>query len=160
MGKIEDMAFGLGNIVQNLTENTAEVIQFYKKEMADRVRAQLFNGTGGDGNPLHPTYSEDPFFKSRQSMEGYIAWKTAASGVGVPSNGSPNMFINGTFHSSIEFVDCPGGVEVTSDYKDAEAIFEKWGRDGFVPDDEYLEQEIAPVAEERIETIIRQRIEI
>lgn len=158
MGKLERMAAGLGSFCSLVEESTAEVIRFYRGDMEERVRQQLLGGTGADGQPLHPTYLEDGFFKDAKSANAYVAWKSHASIQSVPANGSPNLFINGTFHRSLAFDDCDGGMTITSDFHDAPAIFQKWGKENFVPDEEFLDAQIKPVVKDRLVTILKSKL--
>lgn len=63
---------------------------------------QLLNGLDKAGNPIRPTYQEDTFFDSVEEAQGYSDWKDKISPYRARRKpGTPNLFINGRFHSSI-----------------------------------------------------------
>ncbi len=43
--------------------------------LLELMKDQLFAGLDGDGNPLRPTYQEDPYFTSRAAAQRYSDWK-------------------------------------------------------------------------------------
>ena len=107
-----------------------------KHEMVFSVREQLWTGIDGRGTPLMPSYSQDPYFRDPSAgffdedagrwvscfmhPELYIAWKqritppSASQRLGLPARSSdqPNLFIDGTFHRSIDSKATPQGVEI------------------------------------------------
>ena len=107
-----------------------------KHEMVVSVREQLYSGIDGRGAPLSPSYSQDPYFREHRAgffdeqadhwvscfmrPDLYIAWKQritppeASQRLGLPARSSdtPNLFIIGTFHGSIDAKASPQGVEI------------------------------------------------
>lgn len=107
-----------------------------KHEMVVSVREQLYSGIDGRGAPLSPSYSQDPYFRDQRAgffdeeadtwvscfmrPDLYIAWKQritppeASQRLGLPARSSdtPNLFIFGTFHSSIDARAVSKGVEI------------------------------------------------
>ena len=107
-----------------------------KHEMVVSVREQLYSGIDGRGAPLSPSYSQDPYFRDHRAgffdeeadnwvscfmrPDLYIAWKQritppeASKRLGLPARSSdtPNLFIFGTFHSSIDARAVSKGIEI------------------------------------------------
>lgn len=107
-----------------------------KREMVVSVREQLYSGIDGRGAPLFPSYSHDPYFLNHNAgyfdevgdhwvscymhPERYIDWKmritppVASGRLGLPARSidQPNLFIFGTFHSSIDARAVSNGVEI------------------------------------------------
>ena len=107
-----------------------------KHEMVVSVREQLYSGIDGRGAPLSPSYSQDPYFRDQLAgffdeeadtwvscfmrPDLYIAWKqritppVASGRLGLPARSidQPNLFIFGTFHSSIDARAVSKGIEI------------------------------------------------
>ena len=107
-----------------------------KHEMVVSVREQLYSGIDGRGSPLSPSYSQDPYFRDHRAgffdeesdnwvscfmrPDIYIEWKQritppeASQRLGLPARSSdtPNLFIIGTFHGTIDAKASPHGVEI------------------------------------------------
>lgn len=62
---------------------------------------QLMEGKDSEGNDLRPYYSEDPYFKTPEAAQKYIAWKQKITPNSKRNPDAPNLFINGYFHGSI-----------------------------------------------------------
>lgn len=84
----------------NLTEIAKEVITQNASEVGDLNRDQLYRGLDANGNYLSPKYSEDPFFKSRESALRYAQWKKQITPHPDRPLDVPNLFITGRFHYS------------------------------------------------------------
>ena len=56
-------------------------------------------GINAEGKPLSPKYSEDPYFKSRESALRYARWKQKLF-PDTPFD-TPNLIITGVFHAGI-----------------------------------------------------------
>lgn len=85
-----------------------EALQADLSKLTGFNRLQMLDGKTKTGEDIHPTYFEDPFFKTREAAQQYSDWKDAIS---PPSNrrpGVPNLYINGYYHRSI-------GVKFTRD---------------------------------------------
>ena len=107
-----------------------------KHEMVVSVREQLYSGIDGRGAPLSPSYSQDPYFRDHRSgffdeesdnwvscfmrPDLYIEWKQRitppvdSGRLGLPARSidQPNLFIFGTFHSSIDARAVSKGIEI------------------------------------------------
>lgn len=133
-----------GEVVKCMGEN--------RHEMTVSVREQLYSGIDGDNKPLTPTYSRDPWFQNPragfydesahmfvscyQHPERYIEWKNritppeASSRLNLPARDSdtPNLFIVGTFHGSIDARATASGVEIfTAGWTEGPAVERKYG---------------------------------
>lgn len=107
-----------------------------KHEMVVSVREQLYSGIDGRGAQLSPSYSQDPYFRDHRAgffdeeadtwvscfmrPDLYIAWKqritppVASGRLGLPARSidQPNLYIFGTFHSSIDARAVSKGIEI------------------------------------------------
>lgn len=80
--------------------------------LLELMKDQLFAGLDGDGNPLRPTYQEDPYFKSREAAQRYSDWKdtmfqrTHNDLFTRRPPGTPNLIITGTlfYHTLVASV--------------------------------------------------------
>ena len=123
-----------------------------KHEMVVSVREQLYSGIDGRGAPLSPSYSQDPYFRDHRAgffdeeadnwvscfmrPDLYIAWKQritppeASQRLGLPARSSdtPNLFIIGTFHGTIDAKASPQGVEIfTFGWDEGPIVERKYG---------------------------------
>jgi|SRR5574344_469886 hypothetical protein len=114
----------------------------YQDDIIDIIQKQLFNGLSGTGAPLEPTYDTDTWFKSPASRAAYLQWKEQISQRTVPSNGSPNLYINGEFHNSLYPIIDTEEIEIESNSINRTAIFNKFGKENFAPNDEWIEKTI------------------
>jgi len=123
-----------------------------RHDMVESVREQLYSGIDGNGAPLYPSYSDDPYFRQANAgyydddighwvscflhPERYVAWKMritppkAGDKLNLPPRGAdtPNLFIVGTFHGSITAKPTPNGVEIfTQGWDGGPAVERKYG---------------------------------
>ena len=123
-----------------------------KHEMVVSGREQLYSGIDGRGAPLSPSYSQDPYFRDQLAgffdeeadtwvscfmrPDLYIAWKQritppeASQRLGLPARSSdtPNLFIIGTFHGTIDAKASPQGVEIfTFGWDEGPIVERKYG---------------------------------
>lgn len=90
-------------IAQTLREN--------KKVVLDLQKSQLLSGIDAEGQPLTPTYTSDPFFKSPEAAERYKKRKEAKEPIhdglkrydifGRKGSDTPNLIYTGKFHKSL-----------------------------------------------------------
>lgn len=73
-----------------------------KETIIDYNKHQLLRGKTSNGNFLSPKYSEDPYFKSRESALRYATWKKSIEPATDKPFDVPNLFITGYFHGSIK----------------------------------------------------------
>ncbi len=81
-----------------------------QKEVVDIIEAntdlivemqsdQWMEGRGVDGEFLRPFYSENPYFKSKESAARYAKWKQKITPNPQRPDDVPNLYINGYLHS-------------------------------------------------------------
>lgn len=87
----------------NLRKEVADSVNETKEAMLSLNRMQLLRGLTKDGDYLSPKYSEDPFFKSKESAKRYAAWKKKIEPVKTDRpEDVPNLYIVGVFHGKID----------------------------------------------------------
>jgi hypothetical protein len=87
----------------SLVAEVADAVDETKEAMVELNRQQLLRGLDREGNYLSPKYSEDPYFKSKESAKRYAAWKKKIEPVKTDRpEDVPNLYIIGTFHSLID----------------------------------------------------------
>lgn len=64
-------------------------------------KGQLFDGKKKDGQDITPSYFNDPFFKTVESAAKYSEWKNSITPSLKRTPGTPNLFINGYFYSTL-----------------------------------------------------------
>jgi hypothetical protein len=84
-------------IARETMEGTEEEIRQYNLQ-------QLLDGKTNDGSDIHPTYLEDPFFKTQAEAQAYSNWKDKISPPSNRREGVPNLYINGYYHSTRQVI--------------------------------------------------------
>ena len=149
---IADMRAKVQRIKEGIEPEVLQCMDTNANEMAVSVREQLYSGIDGDGRPLSPSYSSDPWFTNRRAgfydveyemwipcymhPERYVAWKEhitppmPSQRLGLPARDidTPNLFIVGTFHGSISARGTSRGVEIfTFGWDEGPAVERKYG---------------------------------
>lgn len=140
MGILNDLRQRVVEVNEQLTSGAAvrEVLVRHEEDILDLQKIQLFEGKASSGEDIRPSYSEDlkpgGWFNSRESAARYAAWKL--NGISYPYSASrnedtPNLYVNGRFHSElgVEFLPEAVGVVGTTDY--ARGIVAKYGLQTF-----------------------------
>lgn len=104
------------------------------------IREQMYSGLKGDGTLITPSYDDDPYFDEPgqwfHASQHYKAWKNeitppAPGGmIGLPPRpaDTPNLFINGKFHSEISSVRNDKQIDIKVDETgDGPGIVGKYG---------------------------------
>jgi len=86
----------------NILQDVGDIVQQNIDTVVDFVRKQLYSGKDRFGNSLSPKYSEDPYFKTLKAAQDYAAWKQLISPDPERSEDTPNLFIRGDYHQSID----------------------------------------------------------
>jgi hypothetical protein len=87
----------------DLITEVADSVDETKEAMLHLNRQQLLRGLDKEGKYLSPKYSEDPWFKSKESAKRYAAWKKKIEPEKTDRpEDVPNLYIVGTFHSLIK----------------------------------------------------------
>lgn len=92
-----------------------DVINEHKQEYLELNRDQMLDGLNAEGKDIHPDYYEDPYFEgNREHSEQYIEWKQEITPNPRRKRQSPNLYINGTYHSSLDLRIVGDSIEYTS----------------------------------------------
>lgn len=138
----------IGKIADGFEEACKECMAENSEVFTRIVREQLFSGLDGEGRELQPSYLDDPYFdnvnwfhwdemttKIYHGAEGYLQWKkditppTTGQVIGYPARneGTPNLYIDGTFYGTIEARATNDGVQVYTDSETGMKIEQKYG---------------------------------
>lgn len=71
-------------------------------EILNLNRQQMYSGLDNRGEPIRPKYSEDPYFKSKEAALRYAQWKKQITPHPQRDIDTPNLFITGRYHMSLE----------------------------------------------------------
>jgi len=96
-----------------------------KEEMLALNLEQMMEGKTRTGEDITPSYLDDPFFKSRESAQRYSDWKDKITPNPKRKKGTPNYYINGTYHDSIEIQINGDSIDFASSYQGAANIEKK-----------------------------------
>lgn len=149
---IKEMRERIGRVKDGIRPEILQCMGDNRHEMVVSVREQMYSGVDGRDAPLSPSYSQDPYFREPRAgffdedagqwvpcfmhPERYIAWKMritppeASQRLGLPARGSdtPNLFIVGTFHGSVDARATQQGVEIfTFGWDEGPAVERKYG---------------------------------
>jgi hypothetical protein len=95
---------------------------------------QLYEGKTNDGPDITPGYLDDPFFKTKEAAQAYSDWKDRITPSPKRKKGTPNLFINGFYHSTRKIKVVNGSIQYLSDFPDAPDIEMKFKNlDGLNP---------------------------
>lgn len=146
----------LEHVIDAISEGIAESILQCVEEKSDLVttsiKEQLYSGVDGNGEFLSPTYDDDPYFNEKGPWHGasyaYKKWKEKITPpvrslrLNLPPRpvNVPNLFIVGTFHSSIKASRVGDVIRVyTSGFQDGPLIEQKYGEAIFKMDEDAVE---------------------
>lgn len=148
MGTIADVANLFDGFRAGFENEGVKAIQENSSLVEEYITQQLFSGVDGEGKPLRPTYSADPWFDSYEAdiwqgrAKDYKKWKQlitapARSWLGHPERDpdTPNLIITGTFYESIKASPMSEGVTIDSISPMGGDIEHKYGSSIFKPDD-------------------------
>lgn len=113
------------DIVQVASDSLSE----FPEEMVMLNREQLMEGKLSTGLDITPSYFDDPFFKSREAAQRYSDWKDKITPNPKRKRGTPNLFITGPFHESLDLEVTRGEYLFTSSFHKAQDIFSKFSED-------------------------------
>lgn len=115
-------------IAHKTMEGTEEELRQYNLQ-------QLLDGKTNTGADIHPTYLEDPFFKTLAQAQAYSDWKDKISPSNNRKKGVPNLRINGYYHSTRKVVIQGDNIIYTSSYGDEHGFDDKYKNlNGLNPD--------------------------
>lgn len=134
-------------IARETIEGTEEEIRQYNLQ-------QLLDGKTNQGTDIHPTYLEDPFFKTLEQAQAYSEWKDRISPRSNRKSGVPNLYINGYYHSTRQVKIVGDKIVYNSTYGEITDIDQKYKNiDGLSPDSrkKYIPFVLRPAFKHHIE---------
>lgn len=128
MATIKEVQERLHRLITGFEQAATDVIQQNEDIFPRYIRDQLYSGLDGNEKELRPNYLNDPYFRTKYGSQGlymakqYASWK---EGITPPMQSQllgfrprpykvPNLFIDGTFHRSIDTTYIQGGVRIGS----------------------------------------------
>lgn len=102
MNTIIDVAERIKNLSLNIEKEVSVIIDNTKEQILIKNKQQLMEGIKGDGNEITPSYLNDPYFKTREAAQRYSNWKDKITPNSKRKSGTPNLYINGFYHNTIE----------------------------------------------------------
>ena len=168
MASIYDVADVIQRIANGFEPSVVDCMDENHKLVENLVREQLWCGVDGRGEYLSPSYDNDSYFDEEGPWKGrsqaYKHWKNSitppSSGVltklGARPSDIPNLFIDGTFHSSIKAKRMELGLDIfTSGFRDGPTIERKYGESIFELTEEgktfFIDEKLLPYMEEFFE---------
>lgn len=133
-----------------------EVVEESTDAVLHEQKNQLLEGKNPDGFDITPSYFDDPYFKSPESAKRYSDWKDRITPNPKRKKGTPNLFINGRYHNSIEVLSSSVGVTINASFLQTE-ISNKYGDVlGLNPEhaSKYSVEVVAPKGVEKIKFLI------
>ena len=109
----------------DITKIAGDPLQKNRDKVRELNIEQLMQGLNSLGESLSPKYSEDPYFKSRESALRYARWKKKLF-PDTPFD-TPNLIIIGTFHNSITAKTSGNQVQFRASATFASSIAAKYG---------------------------------
>lgn len=126
MGTIASVSQTFADIDRTLVDTLQAELQKNDVLAADMVREQLEAGQDGFGQPLTPSYLDDPYFNYAKhpqvAARNYMQWKERITPpqttwrLMLPARdpATPNLRINGYYHETISAKPIPRGLKITS----------------------------------------------
>lgn len=127
----------------NIVSIAGATIAESKELILAKNRQQLMEGRLSTGKDITPSYLDDPYFKSREAAQRYSDWKDEITPNPKRKKGTPNYFITGPYHRSIDLKVTGEDFEFHSSFKAAQSIEKKVGDDIYGLTDESKEDVIA-----------------
>lgn len=72
------------------------IVDHNKERLTELQKEQMLEGRGIDGEYIRPFYSENPYFKSRESADRYAKWKQKVTPNPKRPLDVPNLIVTGT----------------------------------------------------------------
>lgn len=139
-------------LIRNLIDKVRQVQPRVSQLFADNLKndehnfleqvkwEQLWHGLAADGQPLTPSYLNDPWFKSKQKASNYMEWKQSITPNPKRKPENPNLFINGKFYGTLEIFFRPDEFEIDSADPTGADIIRKYGKAAFGLNSNYLNE--------------------
>lgn len=112
---IEDVKLRLMRVSQGVTGEAKEIVNGSIPLLVLMNRNQMLEGKDSNGNNIRPSYLEDNYFKTKEAAQKYAEWKQRITPNPKRGFETPNLIINGAFHSSVKGVVMSDGIKFTTD---------------------------------------------
>lgn len=89
------------DVIENLSDIVLGLAMEATPSIVDLNRNQMYEGETNEGKDISPKYSEDPYFKTKESAARYAEWKQKITPGKKRKKDVPNLFINGAFYDSL-----------------------------------------------------------
>ena len=154
---IEELIKSLTEFNDSIPSIIAQVIKDGEDGILEKVRSQLWDGKTPEGKDITPSYLADPYFKTPQQAKAYVAWKEQITPNPDRNPISPNLFINGYFHSTLSIDYDEEGFIITNNTHLGQSVIMKYGYETFGLSEDYLlmlQQEILNRLSEKWNTLM------
>lgn len=111
----------------NTTQAAQQAIRDTLPDMLAQNLDQLKAGRLRSGDLITPSYQNDPYFKKPGAGQRYSDWKDEITPDPRRPPGTPNLFVIGVFHGSIQLKQNGAAIEFRSTFIDADRIVAKFG---------------------------------
>lgn len=125
MGTIVSLRERLKNF--NAEAIAEKAMEESKGDILKYNQEQLLAGKTRDGTDITPSYLNDPYFKTREAAQRYSDWKDRITPNSKRKSGTPNLYIDGTYHRSIRVTQSGEVLNFDSTFNGANDIERKFG---------------------------------
>lgn len=127
MGTVKNLYNRLKKVdLDQIVFNSIDETKLYYTEMN---LEQMMNGKRRDGQDITPSYLDDPYFKTYSQALQYSDWKDRIEPYTTKRNpGTPNLFINGYYHSTLTALVSKDGITILSGWSESRDIEAKYTR--------------------------------
>jgi hypothetical protein len=120
-----------GNLIKKFEaltfdEVAAQSVDQTKDKIVSENLDQLYAGKNSTGQDITPSYFNDPYFKSQESAQRYSDWKDKITPSQKRKSGTPNLYINGAYHKSINVIVQGLNIRYDSSFSEASQIENKY----------------------------------
>lgn len=110
----------------DIDKSIKSALEKTKDDLLSLNKLQLLEGKTRLDTDITPSYFDDPYFKSPESAARYSAWKDRITPNPRRKKGTPNLFIIGTYHSSLDIIFRGDTISFPSSFRGAEDIRRKF----------------------------------
>lgn len=91
----------LTDVIDNIESIVLDLAMEANPSIVELNQEQMYEGKTSEGNDISPKYSENPYFKTKESAARYAEWKMKITPNKDRNKDVPNLYINGGFYESI-----------------------------------------------------------
>lgn len=128
---ITDRIKTLTQIESNIHNEIYAATAPYTQELREVQLSQLWDGQRSDGEDIRPSYTEDDYFKTKESAQRYRDWKQRITPNSNRNSDAPNLYINGRFYGDIDVVADIDGISTIARTVYASEIMGRYGAGTF-----------------------------